>query len=404
MMMTASTTQPADAAQRETDTILRLGARDLVVTLHMFSGNRESTTFENIRLRLCLDRKHRRKGDYLWSTAVDVVTELRKLGLVDMSVVPRDRKQYEHAKDATVTVTTEGLSLVRLLQDDIGAAYDKLFVLLYNAHPYLRRLAVALGQQDLLVPVLTSLKDHVAPRYASASVLVDEVSKGIFEFEPLLGNLEKRMDRALESSESHEIEEGIQQIVDQAGVAATTDDPSSFAKKFLDRLNNAVVPVLLHRYGMDFDYRTHRTLWQLGRDFQVWWATSSHPGYPGTLIFSTAHLQMSDTGEALKEIVYPASLSVVRQGFMEKLYNAYLTHSRLVGNTYVPTWELRAIFCHEQRCQPVAFNKLLEEHYKGVPPYSIHLEIERTKPRHEETLMVGKRRIGTIRVTKLQAS
>lgn len=401
MMMMTSSTRPADSVQRETDTILRLGARDLFITLHMFSGNRESTTMENIRLRLCLDRKKKRKGDYLWSTARDAVIELRKLGLVDISATPRDRKQYERLKDTEVALTKEGLSLLQLFQTELAAAYDNLFILMYTAHPYLRRLALTLGQEDLVVPVLTSFKDHVASRYASASILVDEVSTGVFDIDPLLINIGERIGRQLDDLEIRDIRDGVHQVVDQTKAAAISEEPSEFAKKFLLRLNDAVVPVVLRRYGMEFDYRTHRTLWQLGHDFQLWWATSSHPRYKGTIVFRTADLRVSEDRETLDGISYPNCLVTVRENFLEKLYNAYIMHSRLVSNTYVPTWELRAIFCHEQRCQPAVFNVLLEEHYRGVPPYSVHLEIERTRPRHEEAVMVGKRRIGTIRVMRL---
>ncbi len=397
--MIASTTQFVDSiSQRDTDTILRLGPRDLFITLHMFSGNRESTTLENIRLRLCLEREKKRKGDYLWSTARDSVVELRKLGLVDTTATPRDRKQYERLKDTAVAVTKEGLSLLQLFETERNSAYDKLFILMYKAHSYLRRLALTLDQKDLAVPVLSSFKDHVAPRYGSASVLIDDLSNGIFDIDPLLRNIEERISRQLEDFEIRDIKDGVQQVVDQTTAAATAEEPSEFAKKFLLRLNDVVIPVVLRRYGMDFDYRTHRTLWQLGHDFQVWWATSSHPGYRSTCVFKTAHLRISENREALDGISYPNSLATVRENFLEKLYNAYVIHNRLMGNTYVPAWELRAIFCHEQRCQPAVFNVLLEEHYKGAPPYSVQLEIERTRPRHEGAVMVGKRRIGTIRV------
>lgn len=57
MTMTASPIRHVDPTQRDTDTILRLGARDLFITLSLFSRNRKLTTLENIRLRLCLDRK-----------------------------------------------------------------------------------------------------------------------------------------------------------------------------------------------------------------------------------------------------------------------------------------------------------------------------------------------------------
>jgi hypothetical protein len=366
----------------------------------MFSRNQQVTTLENIRLRLCLDRKKTRKGDYLWSTARDAVVELRKLGFVDMSTIPWDRKQYEHAKDSEVTIAEEGLSVLQLLQADVGAAYDRLFMRMYEAHPYLRWLALTLGREYLVVPVLTSYKDHVSSHYASASVLVHDVSGGAFEVDPLLVNVAERIGRALDESEVRDIRDSVQQAVDETQAAAMAEEPSEFAKKFLLRLNDAVVPVVLRRYEMDFDYRTHRTLWQLGEDFQVWWATSSHPGYQGTLVFGTATLRTSEDRKTLHGISYPSGLATLRQTFLEKLYDAYVVHNRIGGNTYVSAWELRAVFCHENRCQPAVFNALLEEHYTGATPYRVHLEIERTRPRHEQPVTAGKRRIGTIRVTR----
>ena len=48
----------------------------------MFDQNPE-TTLENIRLRICVDRKKQRRGTFLWSAARDTTTELVRLGLIE---------------------------------------------------------------------------------------------------------------------------------------------------------------------------------------------------------------------------------------------------------------------------------------------------------------------------------
>ena len=51
------------------DSIPRVSVQDLVIALRLFEGE-ASTTLENLRLRFCLARNAKRKGDYLFATAV----------------------------------------------------------------------------------------------------------------------------------------------------------------------------------------------------------------------------------------------------------------------------------------------------------------------------------------------
>jgi hypothetical protein len=384
-----------------TDTILRVSARDLFLTLSLFNGGKKETTLENIRLRFCIDRKMQRKGDYLWSRARDAISELRKLNLVEVDSIPRDREYYQRMKDAKIVVSDQGRELLARFSKDRAGAYDDLFTRMFNEHPYMRALWQTLSTDDLVVPVATSLRDHVSPRYGNSSELVNDIAAGRFDFDQFRDLLSSRLSSPLRNEEQTDIERALIDLIDNTTQAAKLEEPSDFAKKFLDRLNETFVPIIMRRYGVGFDFRTHRTLWSLGQEYQVWWATSSHPDFSGTLIFSTASLKMDlENCTSLVSIEHPTGIRALQQSFLERLYHAYLKHKKAVGNAYVPAWELRAVFCHENRCQPGVFNNLLGTYYAGSEEYRVQLEIERTRPRHEAPVIAGRRRIGSIAITK----
>jgi hypothetical protein len=157
----------------------------------------------------------------------------------------------------------------------------------------------------------------------------------------------------------------------------------------------------MRRHGVGFDYRTHRTLWSLGQEFYIWCATSSHPGIRGTLVFSTARVNLDSANPTLvSEIRHESGRETLRQDFLERLYKAYEHHRSIVDANYAPAWGLRAVFCRDNGCQPGVFNSLLEEFYVGSKQFKVLLEIERSRPRYESPVVVGKRRIGTIAVTR----
>jgi hypothetical protein len=66
----------------------------------------------------------------------------------------------------------------------------------------------------------------------------------------------------------------------------------------------------------------------------------------------------------------------------------------------VSAWELRAVFCHDNRCQLSVFNRLFDESYSGSEEYKLQLEIQRQKPQHEIPVRARQRNIGAVRMVK----
>ena len=380
------------------DSIVRITARDLFISLMLFKKNNNST-IENVRLRLCTDRKKKRRGIYLWATARDTVSELRRLGLIEGGPLPRDHRQYQDTSGNKLSVTTEGKRLIETFNSDKTDAYDHLFSLMFQEHLYLRNFVQIVNNDPILAPVLTSVKEHISSRYSSTKILADDISKGNIDTENLISSLTSRIGRDLEQYEKKQILQDVDILVAESQVSSSIDDPSDFAKKFITKLNEIVIPGIFQSNGLGFDYRTHRTLWTLGQEFLVWWATTSHPAYDGSLIFPTAKIQASDDGNRIIKIVFDSGLENTDMDFLQKLYSAYQSLQKLKNLSYVAAWELRSVFCFENRCQPSVFNRLFDKYYTGSKEYKLHLEIQRSKPRSEEPLFAGKRKIGTVRVT-----
>jgi hypothetical protein len=78
----------------ETDSIPRVTVRDLFMVLQVFDRTPE-TMLENIRLRICVDRKKQRRGSFLWSAARDTSAELVRLGLLEGACHAKNAQQYE---------------------------------------------------------------------------------------------------------------------------------------------------------------------------------------------------------------------------------------------------------------------------------------------------------------------
>jgi len=384
---------------KETDSILRVSTRDILMTLLMLRGTSE-TTLENIRLRLCVDREKKRRGDFLWSTARDTASELRRLGYIEAASLPGPREFYEKLKNDPIRVTHSGRTLIELFDQDRAKAFDELFARMFEEHPYLRSYVRILMDRDLLAPILTSVKDHISDRYSSTTALADDVAKGTLDAESLQLCMERRLGRSLKPDEQLTLNQEIDRLLQDSTFAAASEDSSDFAKKFLLKLNDIVIPTVFRNYNLDFDFRTHRTLWSLGQEFRVWWSTSSHPNYEGTLVFRTAQFHIAADGRCLERIEFDHGVMETGENFLGKLYSAYQTYSKLTGSTYASAWGLRAVFCYENRCQPGVFNRLFDQHYAGSDEYGIHLEIQRTRPRYEEPIMAGRRRIGSVRVTR----
>jgi hypothetical protein len=400
-MVMNSTTQndkPSSHSQ-QTDSIPRITVRDLFSALLGFE-KKANRTLEDLRRQFCADRGKYR-GDFLWSAARDNAVELQRLGLIEGGPFPKDSRAYQTLRDSPLVITSQGKELIRIFRTDRALGYDSLFKAMHVSHPYLRMFVRLIMERPVFVPVITSLKEHVASQYGSANTLANDVSKGIFDTPSLLSTLERRTGRPLTEIERHEIDRGLKELVHNTQMSACADEPREFAKKFILKLNEVVIPALFRGDTLDFDYRTHRVLWTLGEAFRLWAAVRSHPQFDGWVIFRTALVQ-STNGTDIDELVFDSGLQRTEDHFLEKLYAAYEKTQALAGKSHVLAWELRSVFCYENRCQVSVFNRLFDAYRNGDRQFEVHMELQGQKPKHEQALRAGDRNVGSIRVVKRQ--
>jgi len=390
----------------ETDTIPRTTLGDLFFALRVVAKD-SPTTLELLRQHFCVYKKYRPRGDLLWSTAASNTQELNRLGLLTAASIPKTRRAYEQARDRPISISDEGRSLCKQLREDTAKAYDQMFALMFQAHPYLRHYVRAIRESELFVPVVTSLKDHLSPKYVSGSVLADDVSKRCLDVDSFLQKLSERLGatgRILSNDERQEISRRVSRLVDETIPAATTEEPTEFSKKFIAKLNDYFLPALFATERLSFDYRTHQLIWAFGQEWKLWQSTSDHPEFDGRLIFPTAKIEFLSSSEKIEKLTFDSGLSKTREDFLAKLYDAYLKVQKITKETYVLAWHLRAVFCFDNRCQETVFERLVEEHYTGSDDFELTLEIQRQKGLHDRPLRVGKRNIGLVRVGRKRTS
>jgi hypothetical protein len=383
----------------ETDSVPRVSARDLFMVLQIFD-RRPETTLEEVRLRICVDREKQRRGTALWSSARDTAGELVKLGLIEGTTYSRTSRLYEAMKSNKLTLTNDGKQMIGLLKVDKKKAYDELFQQLVARHAYVRDFIRTLKRTEFIAPVISSMKDHVAPRYSTNSYLTADLAAGKFETKIFLARLAERLRRELRPAEETEIVEKLREMVGESKRSAVLDDGIKVAKLVLNRLNDIIIPAVFRSDALGFDARSHRALWSMGEDFRTWATLRSHPEYDAWLIYGTATIELSTDGTQLAGLEFDHGLRQTGENFLAKLYAAYQRLQALRGNTFVPAWELRAIFCFDNRCQPSVFNNLFDQDFSQSQDFKLHLEIQRQKLQHESPVRAGNRNIGTVRVVK----
>jgi len=389
----------------ETDTIPRTTLADLFLALRVVAKD-SPTTLELLRQHFCVDRKLTTRGDLLYSAAANNVQELNRLGLLTATAIPKTRRAYELSRDRPIAISDLGRALSQQLRENTAEAYDRLFALMFAAHPYLRNFVKVIRESDIFIPVVTSLKEHLSPKYTSAAALIEDVSQRSVDIDTFLQLLSKRLSqtgRPLTTPQEQEISRRVGSLLDEIALSAMNEDPTEFSKKFIAKLNDYFLPILFTNEGLDFDYRTHQLLWSFGQGWKLWQSTSDHPEYDGRLAFRTATIVLSPTGEKVEQLIFDSGLATTRENFLSKLYDAYLKAQRLTKETYVLAWQLRAMFCLDNRCQEATFERLIEEHYMGSDEFELTLEIQRQKGLHDRPLRVGKRNIGLVRVGRKRA-
>ena len=388
----------AQDGEAETDSIPRIRVRDMMLAIQALGRDR-APTLEELRLKLSLDR-HETGRTANYSVARDVAGELARQGYADVGPLPKDARAFEKKRDTPIVLTGAGRELAATLRTDASAAYATVLKSFYRTHPYFRRIALAVTKEPILTPVVTSTERHLSPRYASTRRLAADVAQGQFDASGLMGFTATRLQRKLTDEEVAEIASGLERLVEKSSHAAQTEVQTEFARKFLSNVNEIVVPAVLRRIGLGFDYNTLRRLWKMGEEFQTWWSTSAHREYDAWLTFATANLGFSSHSAELEDLSFENGLDRVRDGFLDELYEVYRQMQASGSGSIVKAWELRAAFCYHRRCAPGVFNRLFEENYNGSETYEISKDFPRNKPPHEDPLVLGGRSIGLIRITR----
>jgi hypothetical protein len=389
---------PADS-----DSIPRIALPDLFLTLREFE--REPVrTIEDIRFKICSNRRKSPAGDRCWSTARDNAAELQRLGFVNAGPFPKDRRSYEQMRENNIKITPDGGDILDLFLRNRGDAYDLLFRRMYAAHPYLQSFVKALLRGPIRAPALTSFKGHVSQRYASADMLVEDVSRKRMEIDSLCEVLQKRLDRPLDKEEQSSIRNGIWRLLEEWAGAAAIEEPSAFARSFLQRLNDVVLSSVLRGEGLGFDSKTHQTLWAFGEVWKLWESTARHPDWDLRVVFPTATIVLSGSGDAVADLKFDSGLQKTRKNFLEKLYNSYQKLQTKNRGTYVIVDEMRAVFCYDNRCQKSVFDQLVGELYEGSDEYELNMEIYRKSGQFDHPIRIGNRNIGLIRVIRRHQS
>ena len=162
-----------------------------------------------------------------------------------------------------------------------------------------------------------------------------------------------------------------------------------------------MIPAILRRDGLGFDFRTHRTLWAMGQEFRVWAVIRSHPEFDGWLILSTSKnfCEVTTGSRTCSLRLWPNSLRGTASWA-----------SSTAAYQKLQALKSRDVRCQHGHCVPysastITANRRCSTHSLMSPLVSpmvtgFDLEIQRQKPQHEEPLRAGKRNIGSIRVAK----
>ena len=383
----------------ESDSFPRISVRDLFIVLSEFE-RQDQTKLENIRLRMCVDRQKPSRGTSQYSVARDNTGELVKLGYAEGACLAKNSAQFQSMRDNLIRVNEAGRKLLRTFKEDRGAAYDELLKRMVEQHSYLRQFVIVINRGELFAPVISSMKEHLSPKYTANAMLASDIAEGEFDFDGFFAILTSRLGRNLVDGEKTEIQSAMDELISASRPSAVSDETVKFAKNFLNKINYIVVPALFRKFGLGFDYRTHRAIWEMGQDFRVCATLSSHPSFDGSVVYLTSKLDLDETGSRVALLEFTHGLKQVGENFLPKLHVAYQELQSRSNSTFVPAWELRSIFCFDNKCQPTVFDRLFDQSYSGSDEYQLHLELQRQKPQHETALRAGNRNIGSVRVSK----
>src|SRR5437016_8373638 len=107
------------AGQKITDSIPRAGIAQILETARALSVAPEPAKFEDVRqvLHRQSSRRAPASRDAMWTVARDALSDLQKLGYVNVGVLPRKRSEVERLRETPCELTESGQALAKLFVD-----------------------------------------------------------------------------------------------------------------------------------------------------------------------------------------------------------------------------------------------------------------------------------------------
>lgn len=374
-----------------TDTIPRASVEQILGTLGHLAPLGKSN-FEAIR-RFLYSQSGRRSPastSALWTVARDVLTELQRLSLAVVGVLPRRRSDIDRLRESPCEITPAGKELATVFATKRGVAYDNLLMAWLESHPYFRGLIARLAASPLYVPDITSAAQVGNSRSA------DEIIAHV------LRNCGDRLAGvAFAPSKLSVFREAVRRRVNDASPQLASPDLDS--KKLVDLIqDSAVIPSFLESEQLPFDGVTFHHLLKIAGEFFAAASTTSHPDFSGRIVFSTCDfIPNIAAGTAAKIVaVQHHGGAFARQQFAEAL-TAACTQVAASSGGYADAYKVRAIVCVELRIQPPVFASCLKEVMSAGEPAGpiIYTELPfAPPPQGEDYVEVSQRRIGKLMI------
>jgi hypothetical protein len=400
-----------DARRHKSDTIPKLD--DVGYLFDGLGCVRDGLTLDAIRLELInLHLESRNEGrrslpNTFWSNVRDVLRELMRLGMVARESLPSRPEQLDAHRRRTYTLTEAGRQFLTLEERDVWEFRYRFAQAMLVAHPYMRELHQLLSSKELFFPRVqrTEIPGDVDSWRAGPPEPLNQLASWVAE--------SVRDVLRIEVSTT-DLERSIRPYLMAAWKRLELDQKAHvFTKAVTKAVNDVIIRVLLHVYGMRMDYVTFRSAVGLLSDLDVIWHTRSLSGRRGWTLWATSDVEMpgmesfeSAAIEALSGSVWLSPHKVEEETIKNKLIEAFFSLPDRRGG-FALIHVLRAHVCHELLLHGRMFDAVLAKlHAQTLRDANYSVNLDRgggdELPPSEEPFRIGKRSFYLITLLKRQ--
>jgi hypothetical protein len=330
----------------------------------------------------------------MWTVARDVLTELEKLKLATVGVLPRKLSDVQRLRESPCEISGAGAEMAELHAQKTGRAYDALLIRWLADHPYFHSLVVRLLESPLFVPDVTNMGQLGLDAVKGKTIPAISAN--------LVNSCTSRMEAAgWPAGKLEALRSGIERRATDLGEVIRATDID--AKRLIDVVqDNIVLPALLEAEALPFDPVTFQHMLKCAQEFFCAAWTTSHPRFNGRVAFSTCEFDIpldSDPEGAVTEVVHHG-VSYAEPRFANAIREAYIAAAGTTS-AYVSAYTIRAMVCVDLRIPLAVFARCLESLISTGPQAELTVYTElpfEPPPQGENYVEVGKRRIGRLKL------